>query len=129
MKYIKIPAHIGAGTTLFNEEVERVYDHFQELIGGYIEQVRLGQTIHRDDVVMLVDEEGRLKSLATNSRASALYGIFKHGQPIAGDVYLVGLVDVIEDGYVEKDWGSLPDDVTLELVSKWINEQLPKGMR
>ena len=125
MKYIKIPAHIGVGMTLFNEEVERVYDHFQELIGGYIEQVRLGQTIHRDDVVMLVDEEGRLKSLATNSRASALYGIFKHGQPIAGDAILIGLE---HNPYEGDEWTSLPEDVTLETVSEWIRDQMPKGL-
>lgn len=56
-------------------------------------------------VSMIVDEEGGLKPLPVNRRASVFYGGI-----IAGDAVLVG-----EDG--GEDWIALPDNITTEKVA------------
>lgn len=59
----------------------------QTLVGGYIEVVRpvpFGGPIF-DDVVMIVDDEGKLKGKPVNVLASALYNGY---DPIVGDVVL-----------------------------------------
>lgn len=67
----------------------RVLDlkRLQTLVGGYIEVVHpvpFGGPVF-DDVVMIVDEEGKLKGKSVNVLASALYNGF---DPIVGDVVL-----------------------------------------
>jgi hypothetical protein len=62
--------------------------HLREIravVGGYIEGIRLGA-----DVYMYVDEEGKLKGLPMNSRATAL--AIGAGLPdfVVGPVLLVG---------------------------------------
>lgn len=57
-------------------------------------------------VSMLVDEEGRLKGLPVNRRATLFYG---HPY-IAGDALLVG--------DVEEDFTGLPEDVTITSVDE-----------
>lgn len=78
-----------------------------EMMGGYIEQVRteyMPELPCGCRMVMLVDEEGRLKGLPRNSRA----GIYYPYAEIAGDAYLVG------EGFVdgELDWFSLPQSMS-----------------
>lgn len=54
----------------------------QEAVGGYVEMVHL-----TDDIVMLVDEEGKLKGRDINVAATALYGAWVgHDDIIVGDV-------------------------------------------
>jgi hypothetical protein len=101
-------------------------DYFEEQLGGYPEQVRLGQALKRDDVVMLVDDEGTRKHYPMNSRASALYGAFTHGGMIVGDVVLVGLHRVMTEDGPEEEWWSIPADLTIERVNQIVRDLLPK---
>lgn len=67
------------------------------------------------DIVLLVDECGKLKSHFVNKFASLFYPGTPFGDYIAGDVLIAKLIDVpyIEDNKVlfyETDIGSLSDD-------------------
>lgn len=44
-------------------EIENTLESFQELIGGYIETISVND---KGDIVMLFDEEGKLKDLEKN---------------------------------------------------------------
>jgi len=77
-------------------------DGMKEAIGGgWIEGVTLRQAR------MYVDEEGLLRGLPVNPRASALY-LFTHGiisTPIVGDVLILGpIVDDGEDSDIPQVW-------------------------
>lgn len=130
MRYIKIPADMNLGMVLVDTNVPAMGEgqlrYFQEEVGGWVEQVRLGQTLKRNDVVMLVDEESVLKDKPRNSRASALYGIFQHGGQIAGDALLVGLHTAYTEDGPEEGWWSLPGDIDLEMINKYIRDLMPK---
>lgn len=60
------------------------YDVIKKAVGGWYEHV------HPADLerpyCMMVNEEGRLLNLPLNLIGSVLYGSFKHGQPIVGNV-------------------------------------------
>ena len=56
----------------------------QKLVGGYIEVVS-GIILDRPDIVMVINEEGKLMGLPTNIIASILYG-----DTIVGDAILIG---------------------------------------
>lgn len=49
-------------------------------------KTRIMFDLFTDQIVMLVDESGRVKNRPINETASLLYGIQYHGQPICGDV-------------------------------------------
>lgn len=55
-------------------------------------KVKIGKKMEKEGhrMVMLVDEEGLLKSLESNIIGSWLYETDKHGYPIAGNVLFVG---------------------------------------
>lgn len=55
-------------------------------------KVKIGKKMEKEGhrMVMLVDEEGLLKSLESNILGSWLYETDKHGYPIAGNVLFVG---------------------------------------
>lgn len=140
MKYIKIPADINHGMVLVDNgiedvETEKVYEMFVDELRHepdedvLIECVRLGQTLKRNDLFLLVDEDGVRKDLLSNSRASALYGMFQHGSFIYGDAFLVGQRMMLvrdEDGeYEEPILSNIPDDVTLEWLSAQIYSLMP----
>ena len=99
------------------------YKYFAEQIGNgceYVEQVRIGDGRKRrrfDDFVMLVDDSGLYRDGAKiNARASFLYGMHIHGQPIMGNVILVGVrMDPLEG----EEWCDLPEHVTIEAVDKY----------
>ena len=58
-----------------------------------IERVRVAE-----DASLAVDEEGRYRAEPVlNERASLLYGIHRHGQPIVGDA-LFGVEGMVGDG-------------------------------
>lgn len=70
------------GTTILvvpNKGTRFTLKEVQEIVGGYVERVRLP---HK--AVMLVDEEGKLKSKPVNQAASEVAG-----QTIVGDVLLL----------------------------------------
>lgn len=63
----------------------------------------------KQDIVMLIDEEGLLKGLPMNSAASVLYGTHVHSQPIVGDAYIVGSTT--------EEWADLPEWITPGIVA------------
>jgi hypothetical protein len=67
----------------------------QTAVGGYIEIVRSKNL--PDKMVMVVNEEGRLKNLKYNAFGCYIYGTEKHGNPIVGDIVFCRL-DMTEDG-------------------------------
>lgn len=68
-----------------NEQLEAIHQE----IDGFMELVR--PKIFADKIVLLADDEGLLKGKHFNQFASALYGYFQHGNPIVGDVLVVGI--------------------------------------
>lgn len=61
----------------------------QQAIGGHFETVHtqlMTDYFHDPSVIMLVDEEGLVKGLPPNALGSALYGTYRHGNPIVGDL-------------------------------------------
>lgn len=71
---------------LRNIEVVDGLKSYQELVGGYVEVVRLPhlKTGRKAPIVMVVNEEGVLRGLSPNRRAS----VIAH-RLIVGDVFLV----------------------------------------
>lgn len=66
------------------EKVAEIADDlvtYQQIVGGYVEQIRLG-----NGLLMIVDDEGRLKNKPINMKASR----FVPGNTIVGDVFIVG---------------------------------------
>ena len=53
----------------------------QQTVGGYIEIIRPFD----DPVVLVCDEEGKLKGMPLNIKATMLSGIHRHGDCIVGD--------------------------------------------
>lgn len=74
------------------------------------------ERVQTSSIALIVDESGRLKHLPVNPRASALYGMMRHGQPIVGDAYVIG-EDWVDDG---RDFVSLPEDITVETIIQLI---------
>ena len=74
---IKEPGKAPRVEPLFDNDLKA----FQKAVGGYIETVTLAT-----DLVIICNEEGRLKELPYNRLASMFYGEMYHGQPILGDV-------------------------------------------
>lgn len=69
-------------------------DHLRELVGGWLEVVRT-----RDDRIMVIDEEGKLKGKPLNQPATILYG--STADYIAGDAVLMDRPDayrLLNDG-------------------------------
>ena len=70
------------------------FDNFREIqktIGGHFETVhapRMEKYFGDPSIIMLVDEEGLLKSLPMNFFGSRMYGLLDHGHPIVGDLIL-----------------------------------------
>jgi len=73
-------------------------------------------------MVMLVDEEGLLKSLELNILGSWLYETDKHGYPIAGNVLFVGT----KYTGMGIDFCGISEDVA-ESLKKEFEEQIAKG--
>ena len=63
-------------------DIENKLEAFQEAVDGYIEAL----TLIPDEVVMIVNEEGRLRGMGVNPYASCLYG-----EPIVGVAVVVGV--------------------------------------
>lgn len=73
-------------------------------------------------MVMLVDEEGLLKSLESNILGSWLYETDKHGYPIAGNVLFVGT----KYTGMGIDFCGISEDAA-ESLKKEFEEQIAKG--
>ena len=71
------------------------YREIQKAIGGHFETVHTSQMkkyFSDSSIIMLVDEEGLLKSLPMNFLGSLMYGLLDHGHPIVGDLILAKIV-------------------------------------
>lgn len=79
-------------------------DWLQQAVGGYIEAVyslrRQLTSLVEGDLVMVINEEGKLARLPLNLRATALYQ-YGDTDPIAGDVLLVSRQDPEMAGFEE----------------------------
>ena len=125
MGYIKIPADRDQAMVFMEGNInwdnpESALGVLQEEVGGYVERVRIGDYRARrgfPDVIMLVDEEGKLKGKETNRRASYLYGTLVHSQLIAGDVVIIGeKLDPMEGAV----WCDLPSNWTIENLDSYL---------
>lgn len=81
---------------------------YQEVVGGYIEAVNL----LRPPARMYVNEEGKLRGMPMNRRATMLLWMhnkaFRYGDIIAGDAFLVGPVgDESQDTAVPDEYTQL----------------------
>jgi hypothetical protein len=106
----------------FADGVPDPYFAIKNYLGGYPERVVIGDYRTRerwDNVRMLVDEDGRLKRLLANPRASILYGAPAHGTYIYGDVLIVE-VAVGGDGYksITPPWTVRYFDEYFETIAK-----------
>ena len=72
----------------------------------------------KNDIIMLADEDGLLKHLAVNPRASRLYGVSFHGHRVVGHALLIGLTPT--------GWTDLPEQYTPEAVEALIHERTRK---
>jgi hypothetical protein len=126
---IKIPADM---TQALVEMDWHRPDQLRTEIGGFFERVRIGDSTQQppvpfEKVIMLVDEDGTFKPLThkMNIRASLLYGYQIHGQPIVGDVVIVGedWVTNDEDG-PGIDFVELPEDKRLEFWNDFFRAHL-----
>lgn len=88
-------AVIPVGDGPITEHNAETLEDLQAFVGGYIERVRVAE-----DKSLVVNEEGLLQGLPFNARASVLYGVHIHGQPILGPA-LLG-IEGFADGGV--DW-------------------------
>lgn len=130
-KYILIPADLSVPCTFV--EIDDVPDddarEFPE-VNRFNERVY--QLIHCDyyepvyiysDLIMLVDETGKLTDKPINVRASMFYPGTAYGDPIVGDVLLCSLkwvVTVMDDGEPirERDFGPLGPVYSAVLADK-----------
>jgi hypothetical protein len=77
--------------TIEQVDVAHEWEAIVDLIGGFMEIIRNGPgVLATPGIVMVVDEEGLLKRRPYNVVASYLYGEALHGQPIVGDVLIIG---------------------------------------
>lgn len=85
-RFIIIPAD---GTQLLTRTELNGLDDLQRAVGGWIEQVTV-----TDSLVLLVDEEGRMKRRAINRRATLLFRLLfpaaRQTLAIVGDVIVAG---------------------------------------
>ena len=79
-----------------NEEFE--LEDLQNFVGGYIETV---PTYFDNDVILLVNEEGKLKGLSYNEVASAIQH-FTRADLLCGDAVLVRVDGEDFDGFDEE---------------------------
>jgi len=107
MKTKVIVARVGQNPVV--EEMEDSLDAMQDIVGGYIERVRLGDTVD-----MWFNEEGRLKGLPMNRLVPDDYG---NQWDICGNLFLASHND-------EGDTTSLSNDD----LKKWMSvvEQSPR---
>lgn len=129
MRYIKIPCDGTAAILEFNTTAEsHDFKYFaREIDSDFVEQVRVGdqKSRQRFPFVMLVDDCGRLRGKDYNSRASYLYGIQIHGQPIVGDAILIGTTFDPMEG---EDWADLPEHVTFESIAQYVLHDDASGL-
>ena len=87
-------------------------------------KVKIGKKMEKEGhrMVMLVDEEGLLKSLESNIIGSWLYETDKHGYPIAGNVLFVGT----KYTGMGIDFCGISEDAA-ESLKKEFEEQIAKG--
>lgn len=113
-KFYWIPA---VGEPKLIESEDSVNKVWHDLMNGPDHHI-IFETVHIQntyDIVMLVDECGKLKSHFVNKFASLLYPGFTFGDYIAGDILIAKIIEVpyIEDNeilFFERDIGSLSQD-------------------
>ena len=87
-------------------------------------RVKIGKKLEKEGhrMVMLVDEEGLVKSLESNILGSWLYETDKHGYPFAGNVLFVGT----KYTGMGIDFCGISEDAA-ESLKKEFEEQIAKG--
>lgn len=78
----------------------------QQLVGGYIETVTVRSTV-LGDLIMLVDEEGKLKDKETNDIATQLYALDR----IAGTAILLAERGEDFEGFTDESAKALMNDI------------------
>lgn len=98
-------------------ELETLAD-YQQVVGGFIEMIHLAD----HQLVIIANEEGKLRSLALNSRATYLWWLLNPpligNDELAGDVLLVGEVES------EKITSAPPKLITLLFKSRSFQVQV-----
>lgn len=106
IRVISIP--IEGPITVEEIDAEDLNDYQRLVGGGYVRGARL----YAPDAVMWLDEDGKLKGLSYNQRASAI--AWQHGyppggmpDPLVGDAFIAGVGDslaaatTVPDFYIE----------------------------
>jgi hypothetical protein len=70
-------------------EVEPLYREVGETVGGWLETIPIELHMPVEGLMMVGNEEARLKDLPYNPLASFLYGAFVHGSPVHGNVVIL----------------------------------------
>lgn len=91
------------GKKPYVKEVKGELEELQGLVGGYLETL----TDFGNNMVVVFDEEGRLKGLPYNRDFFVSYGVFD----IYGDAFICGIE--------EDDFGSLTDEQIKILTKKY----------
>lgn len=73
-------------------EVDNLLSKAQEVVGGYVDIVRVEMS-HVGEMSMFVNDEGLLIGLEQNALGSALYAEVGGVSPIVGDVLITGGAD------------------------------------
>lgn len=119
------PTAAHEASVLTQEHIEG--DHLaglQQLVGGYVERVRLiDLAVNRrvEDVVMWVNDEGLVRGQDRNVSASFLYGSAVHGAAIHGAAVLTG-ERFDGDAF---DVTDVPQEWTCEAVTAYLRQLTP----
>ena len=123
-KVIVIPA--DAQLPMYELEIGETFVGLQELVGGLIEHVVVGNCltlVRYTDLAMWVNEDGISLQKPLNLRASFLYGVTVHGQCIYGDAILTG------ESRSSDDYGTsdVPDWATIEALNTHFQKVAANG--
>lgn len=119
MKAIKV----SMDGTIEQVDVPGGWEGVVGVLGGFMEVIRRSpRDLLGGNAVMVVDEEGRYKpDLSVNPVGSVLYGSLVHGQPIVGDVLIMGEEMTMEGA----DFCDLSDPEGVEVALRRILAHLP----
>ena len=92
------------GQPAFTREIENSLKALQDLVGGYIEPVRLS-----GGICMIVNEEGKLQNLPVNQTATDLSAAYN--DVIVGNAILLGTTD--------EDFIGLTERAAQNIMKKW----------
>jgi Domain of unknown function (DUF3846) len=91
--------------------IKNRWQSFKQVVGGYVTYVQGGMTPELPcgcPMAMIMDEEGLVKKLLRNDRASTFHPHLNGAQGIFGTVFLVGVGPVKNGSEEDVDFFSLP---------------------